>query len=565
MAYFLKKATLKGRTYLSIVESFYSHEKKGTAHKTLKSLGSVETLKPNGIDDPIAFYQNEVDKLNNERKTTTVPKISDIPPIKHLGYFPLKSILEKLGVKKFIDLYKLVTNFDFDLYSILSSLIYARCVNPCSKLRTFHEVLPVLFEECDCSYDQILTAVEFFGDNYEKFVELFTNQVNQKYGINTSKTYFDCTNFYFEIDREDDFRRKGPSKENRKDPIVGLGLLLDANQIPISMKLYPGNESEKPVLRNVINEMKNKNNVTGKTIHVADKGLNCIQNIATSLLNGDGYLFSKSVKMLPEIEKTWIKLDNDWISVHDKEGKISYRYKSCIDEFEYTITDANNKKKKVKLKEKRLVTYNPSLAKKQRREINKMVEKAKSLCYSQAKHEEYGESSKYMSFVSVDENGEVGTNKVTAAINNAAIEKDLSLAGYNLLVTSETSMSDQEMYDTYHNLWRIEESFKIMKSDLDARPVFLQKEERIKGHFLICYLAVLLERIFQFHVLKKEYSSNEIIKFIKDFKVVKADNKYINISFNSNFINELAERYDLPLTHYLLSETQIKKVMNHKF
>ena len=565
MAYFLKKATLKGRTYLSIVESFYSHEKKGTAHKTFKSLGSVETLKTNGIDDPIAFYQNEVDKLNNERKTTTVPKISDIPPIKHLGYFPLKSILEKLGVKKFINLYKLVTNFDFDLYSMLSSLVYARCVNPCSKLRTFHEVLPVLFEECDCSYDQILTAVEFFGDNYEKFVELFTNQVNQKYGINTSKTYFDCTNFYFEIDREDDFRRKGPSKENRKDPIVGLGLLLDTNQIPISMKLYPGNESEKPVLRNVINEMKNKNNVTGKTIHVADKGLNCIQNIATSLLNGDGYLFSKSVKMLPEIEKTWIKLDNDWISVHDKEGKISYRYKSCIDEFEYTITDANNKKKKVKLKEKRLVTYNPSLAKKQRREINKMVEKAKSLCYSQAKHEEYGESSKYMSFVSVDENGEVGTNKVTAAINNAAIEKDLSLAGYNLLVTSETSMSDQEMYDTYHNLWRIEESFKIMKSDLDARPVFLQKEERIKGHFLICYLAVLLERIFQFHILKKEYSSNEIIKFIKDFKVVKADNKYINISFNSNFINELAEKYDLPLTHYLLSETQIKKVMNHKF
>lgn len=565
MAYFLKKATLKGRTYLSIVESFYSHEKKGTAHKTFKSLGSVETLKANGIDDPISFYQAEVDKLNNVRKTSAVPKISDIPPIKHLGYFPLKSILEKLGVKKFVDLYKLVTNFDFDLYSMLSSLVYARCVNPCSKLRTFHEVLPVLYEECDCSYDQILTAVEFFGENYEKFVELLTNQVNEKYGINTSKTYFDCTNFYFEIDREDDFRRKGPSKENRKDPIVGLGLLLDANQIPISMKLYPGNESEKPVLRNVINEMKNKNNITGKTIHVADKGLNCIQNITASILNGDGYLFSKSVKMLPETEKTWVKLNNDWITVHDRDGKTLYRYKSCVDEFEYTITDAHNKKKKVKLKEKRLVTYNPTLAKKQRREINKMVEKAKSLCYSRAKHEEYGESSKYMNFVSVDENGEVGTNKVTPTINDAAIEKDLSFAGYNLLVTSETTMSDQEMYDTYHNLWRIEESFKIMKSDLDARPVFLQKEERIKGHFLICYLAVLLERIFQFHILKNEYSSSEIIKFIKDFKVVKADNKYINISFNSKFINELAERYDLPLTHYLLSETQIKKVMNHKF
>lgn len=565
MAYFLKKATLKGRTYLSIVESFYSHEKKGTAHKTFKSLGSVETLIANGIQDPIAFYQEEVDKLNNERKTTTIHKISDIPPIKHLGYFPLKSILEKLDIKKFLDLYKLVTNFDFDLYSMLSALVYARCVNPCSKLRTFHEVLPVLYDECNCSYDQILTAVEFFGDNYEKFVELFTNQIKQKYSINTTKTYFDCTNFYFEIDREDDFRRKGPSKENRKDPIIGLGLLLDSNQIPIGMKLYPGNESEKPILRNIISDMKNKNNIKGKTIHVADKGLNCIQNITASILNGDGYLFSKSVKMLPETEKTWIKLDNDWITVKDNDGKTLYRYKSCVDDFEYIVTDSNNKKKKVMLKEKRLVTYNPTLAKKQRREINKMIEKAKSLCYSQAKKEEYGESSKYMSFVSIDENGEVGNNKIAATLNKAAIEKDLNLAGYNLLITSETSMSDQEMYDTYHNLWRIEESFRIMKSDLDARPVFLQKEESIKGHFLICYIAVLLERIFQFHVLKNKYNSSEIIKFIKDFKVVKADNKFINISFNSEFINELSETYNLPLTHYLLSETQIKKVMNHKF
>lgn len=221
--------------------------------------------------------------------------------------------------------------------------------------------------------------------------------------------------------------------------------------------------------------------------------------------------------MLPETEKTWIKLENDWITVKDNDGKTLYRYKSCVDDFEYIVTDSNNKKKKVMLKEKRLVTYNPTLAKKQRREINKMIEKTKSLCYSQAKKEEYGESSKYMSFVSIDENGEVGNNKIAATLNKAAIEKDLNLAGYNLLITSETSMSDQEMYDIYHNLWRIEESFRIMKSDLDARPVFLQKEESIKGHFLICYLAVLLERIFQFHVLKNKYNSSEIIKFIKDF------------------------------------------------
>ncbi len=111
------------------------------------------------------------------------------------------------------------------------------------------------------------------GNDYEKFVEIFTAQTKECFGIDTSRTYFDCTNFYFEIDREDDFRKKGPSKENKKEPIVGLGLLLDSNQIPIGMKMYPGNESEKPVLRDVIDRLKSQNNVTGKTIHVADKDL----------------------------------------------------------------------------------------------------------------------------------------------------------------------------------------------------------------------------------------------------------------------------------------------------
>lgn len=157
---------------------------------------------------------------------------------------------------------------------MLSTLIYARAVNPCSKNRTFHEVLPNLYEPTHYSYDQLLDALAFLGNNYEKFVEIFTAQTNQFFGLDCSKTYFDCTNFYFEIDREDDFRRKGPSKENRKDPIVGLGLLLDSNQIPIGMKTYPGNKSEKPILRDVINQLKTHNNVTDKTIHVADKGLN---------------------------------------------------------------------------------------------------------------------------------------------------------------------------------------------------------------------------------------------------------------------------------------------------
>jgi transposase len=558
MAYFLKKATLKGRTYLSICESFYHPQKKGTAHKTYKSLGSVETWKEKGIEDPVSHFQKEVDALNQEKSTAGVRKISDNSPNLYLGYFPFKSILDKLYIKKYVDYFKLTHDFEYDLYELISSSIYARAVNPCSKHRTFHEVLPELYDSVSYSYDQLLDGLSFIGNDYEKFIEIFTVQANKVFGLDVSKSYFDCTNFYFEIDREDDFRKKGPSKENRKDPIVGLGLLLDRNQIPIGMKMYPGNESEKPVLREVINQLKMQNNVTGKTIHVADKGLNCAENIAFSRQNGDGYLFSKSVKGLPEKEKAWVLLEQDFKEVKDSRNNVLYHYKSCIDTFPYTI-EHEGKKVTVNLTEKRLLTYNPTLAAKKRYEINRMVEKVKSLTASQAKRTDYGETGKYVNFT--DKEGK----KAKVTINQEAIDKDLRFAGYNLMVTSETDMSDMDMYNTYHNLWRIEESFKIMKSDLDARPVFLQKEETIKGHFLICYLTVLIERIFQFKILKNKYSTNEIFQFIKDFKVTKAETKYINTTTSSGFINDLSEMLKLPLTNYFLTETQIRSILNHKF
>ena len=556
MAYFLKQTPQKNRTYLAIYESFYNHEKKGTAHRSIKALGSIESNKANGIVDPISYYQAEVDTLNKKRSDEGIRKISDKSPLLHLGYFPLKSIMDKLKVKKYIDYFKLTTDFDFDIYELISSLIYARSVHPCSKRRTFHEVLPNLYTSYDYSYDQLLDGLSYIGTNYLKFVEIFTVCTGKTFGIDTSTTYFDCTNFYFEIDREDDFRRKGPSKENRKDPIVGLGLLLDNNQIPIGMEMYPGNESEKPVLADVIGKLKERNNITGRTVHVADKGLNCAKNIAFSKANGDGYLFSKSVKGLPKIEKEWVLLPSGYKSVKDRSGKELYRFKSCIDKFPYTV-EHEGKDVVVNLTEKRLVTYNPDLAAKKRYEINKMIDKAKSLTLSQAKRDDYGETGKYVNFT----DGKGG--KALVSINQKAIDKDLALAGYNLIVTSETHMKDEDIYSTYHNLWRIEESFRIMKSDLDARPVFVQKESTIKGHFLLCYLTVLLERIFQFYILKSKYGAPEIFNFIKNFKVTKGEGKYINTTIDSEFLIRLSEMTELPLRNYYLTETQIRSILNY--
>ena len=571
MAYFLKKSNYKKGTYLQIYESFYDPERKGGAHRSYKALGYVHELQAKGIDDPVAFYKEEVVKLNQELKAAKdekkVRQISDVSPEKLIGYFPMKNINDKLSVKKYIDLMQTATDFRFSVFDMISALVYARLVHPCSKSKTYDEVIPKLFDSYEFSLNQLYDGLEYIGCEYEKIIEIYNHQIKQMYRFDTSHTYFDCTNFYFEIDKEDHFRKKGPSKENRKEPIVGLGLLLDADQIPVGMKLFPGNQSEKPVIRNIIDDLKKRNSLSGRTIQIADKGLNCAENIFHALKNGDGYIFSKSVKQLPETEKTWVLLPNDYRDVKNVGGEVMYRIKECVDEFQYKFKDSDTGlEKKFRITEKRIVTYNPKLAKKQIYEIHKEVEKARLLKASQAKKSEYGDSAKYVIFTAADKKGNETDGKIKVSMNEELIKKSLELAGYNLLVTSEISMSDKDVYDAYHNLWRIEESFRIMKSQLDARPVYLQKKDTIIGHFLICYLAVLLTRLLQFKILKSNYCSEDLFDFVHDFRVARiSDRKYINLSRGTTFIKEFSTICNLPLTSYFLSEGEIKKMLSHRF
>ncbi|MDD6886209.1 MAG: hypothetical protein PUD27_05950 [Solobacterium sp.] len=257
-----------------------------------------------------------------------------------------------------------------------------------------------------------------------------------------------------------------------------MGLLLDANQLPIGMKLYPGNRSEKSVIRETINELKSQNGISGKIIQIADKGLNCAINIYEARLNGDGYLFSKSCLQLKEKEKTWVLLDNDYVDVTDSSGKVKYRIKECVDDFKYSFKDDEGKEIKFTVKEKRAATYNAFLAEKKKLEITKIINKANELYLSQAKKDEYGECSKYVEFVDEDD------NKAKIKINEKKIEEDLKIAGYNLLVTSEIKANKIGIYNSYHNLWRIEETFRMMKSEIRARPVYLKNRIQSMAIFL---------------------------------------------------------------------------------
>lgn len=244
----------------------------------------------------------------------------------------------------------------------------------------------------------------------------------------------------------------GPSKENKKSPIIGMGLLLDADCIPLGMKLFPGNESEKPILRDVISSIKEQNGIKGRIVRVADKGLNCAQNILDAKKNKDGYIFSKSIKQLSEAEQNVALEGDDWTNYYNDKGELKYKSRSTIDYYDYKVKGNDGKLISFELKEKRIITFNPKLQRKQIREINKQVEKAQRLRLSEAKKKEFGHCAKYVNFESVDENGCISNESVIPTLNHKTIDKDKKLAGYNMIVTSEINMSDNEIYTTYHNL-----------------------------------------------------------------------------------------------------------------
>ena len=551
MRYFVKKSTpSKKGLYLQIYKTNYVPGK-GNQNKSYKAIGYVSDLIASGIPDPVAYAQNLVDELNSDLPNRKEMKIGDISSSKNLGYFLIKSMIDYLDFDYILKLMSSNMKFHFNLSDFVRSMIYAQIVNPGSKHKAFEKVMPNIYGTESFSYDQILDTINYIGNDYQKFVELLNISIQKKWKRNTSNAYFDCTNYYFEIDLPKEDRQFGPSKEERHLPIIGQALLLDEDQIPIGMSLYPGNESEKPKIRESIENLKQRFDIDSRIVQVADKGLNCARNIyAASIEANDGYIFSKSVhgKNLSKQEKQWVLLENEnniWNEVKDSNGKLIYKYKECIDTFKYKFTNEEGECVEFNVKEKRVVSYNPSLARKQKAQIQKQIDKAIAISsFKQASKEEYGDSIKYVNFTSIDKEGEVV--KSVPSLNQEKIDEDLSFAGYNLLVTSEINKSAQDIYNTYHGLWRIEESFRVMKTYLEARPVYLQNKESIYGHFTICYMALTILRLIELKVFNDELPIGQIIEFIRNYNITETlEGSFINNATKSNTLSIIQKRYGL--------------------
>lgn len=579
MAYYLRKENKKKGIYLQMYESHWDKEKKQPRSKSVMAFGYVQELISDEIPDPIAYYTDFVAEKNKERAAVfaedTRPRAFSAPVEYNLGHFLIHTLLEELNVKEVIDILAAQMRFQFRIYDMIAQLIFSRIIYPCSKSKTVSSVFPHLYNSSPISEDQVYDGLSFIGGSYKKYIELFNHCYEQHYQRDFSNVFFDCTNYYFEIDLPYEDKQKGPSKENRHDPIIGQALLLDADLVPVAMQMYPGNESEKPYIRKIVEEMKNRYKVSGKTVQVADKGLNCARNIyAATKEADDGYIFSKSIhgRNLSEKEKKWLLLENDqniWKDYRDKSGNLLYRLKSCIDNFSYQFkeTDSVTGQDVVKafsVTEKRIVSYNPALARKQKNEIRKMADKASNYAtYKAMTREELGDSTKYVKIISKDKNGK--KIKPMVEIDKEKINEDLKYAGYNLMVTSELDMEPLQVYQTYHCLWKIEESFRITKSYLDARPVYVQKKETIYGHFLICYLSLFLLRVLEIKVFKNQVNSYDLIDFIRDFRVVdKGDGSFINISRNQTVNEKLKKATGLTnLDALFLSEKEIENLFQN--
>lgn len=575
MRYFLKKSTpSKKGLYLQIYRTNYVPGK-GNQNKSFKALGYVSDLKEKGIDDPIRYALEMIDELNKNHKLLLEKQIGQSSTLKNVGFFLPKAMFDLLNMDRHLNIVASSYKSHYVFSEFFRTLTYAQIVGPGSKQYLFDRIIPSLYGVKQYSYDQILDGLNFIGSDFHKYIEILNYHIAKNYKRNLNIGLFDCTNYYFEIDDEDEYRRKGPSKENRHDPILGQSLLLDGDMIPLDMELYPGNQSEKPYLRKRIEDMKNRNEVNGRIIQIADKGLNCARNIYSAVKEAnDGYIFSKSVhgKNLSDIEKKWVLLVDDdtnkWTEIRDEFGSLKYRYKECIDDFDYKckINPDDTKEIKFTVKEKRIVTFNPSLARKQKAEIRKMVDRLiNKIHYKEAVREELGDAVKYVNLKATTQDGE--KVKIATSLNQEKIDEDLSFAGYNLLVTSEVNADAKDIYNAYHNLWRIEHSFRVMKTQLEARPAYVSTKETIFGHFLIVYVALVIMRLIELKIFNDEIPIEQLFDFIRDYKVTENyDGSFINNASNTTTYLKVKEKLGLSkLGNVYLSKRDVDLILNTEF
>ena len=409
----------------------------------------------------------------------------------------LERIMEEIGITSFIGKYKAQTNYEFDLMGFVRLLIYGRILNPASKIATvnqnnnyYSDVLKDVYEY------NVYDTLSFLYDYKDKLINWVNNRLISKFNRTTNVIYYDVTNFFFEIEEpdeeEDDLRKMGVSKEQRKQPIVQMGLFMDEQGVPISIETFPGNTLDHLTLKNALNKSINNLNLD-RFILVGDRGMYRGDNSYYLTNMNNGYIISKSIEKTSKDEKEWI-YNQEGYTVVSKD----FKYKSRVIKRKVKVKDELKD-----ITEKVVVYFSKKFYDKQMHENKSFLEFIDKL---EKNPENFritkSQSSSLRKFLKKelinDKTGEILNSKdLKPLLDMDKINKYKESFGYYQIVTSELDMDDQKVIDTYHGLSRIEDQFRVMKSDLETRPMYVRTKEHINSHILICLLSLIIIRIIQ--------------------------------------------------------------------
>ena len=499
----LRKAPQKnGRIFLSVGQGYRDKDGKPRS-KTVTSFGYLDEF-VDKYPDPIAHFQEIVDKMNEEANATDLKesfeyskseKLTVGSKERNIGYAALSKIYHELALDVFFNNHQRKLKIDFNINSVVKLLVYSRILKPGSKKKAF-ENRGWYFDKMDLSIDDVYRALTYICGMSEDAQLWMHERILETSGRDTKIVFYDVTNYYFEIDEEDDLRRNGVCKEHRPDPIVQMGLFMDNNGIPVAYDLFPGNNNDCTTLIPMLVNIRQKYSV-GKMIIVADKGMNTAKNVYY-ISNGRGwYIFSQKVRGgTKELQK--YVLDESGYKCEGKDFKIKSRQftrhvKIEPDDDSQPVIEAD-------IAEKQVVFYSREYDKKAKKDREKAIQKAKDIVKTPAKYNKYNThgAAKYISHLEFDKDtGEIIKTKSIIQFDEEKLREDEKYDGYYLIVTNGFDKSDEWIIDNYRGLWEIEETFKITKSELEARPVFLSRLDHIKAHFLTCFIALTILRLLQ--------------------------------------------------------------------
>ena len=556
-----------------IIKDYTKNGKRST--KIVEKIGNLEEVKKlAGNQDYKEWLKDYIKKYNEEhckKEIITIKKNnkkiidSNINNKFNVGYLFLEKIYNQLKLKNICNHIQSQYKFQFDLNEILSYLVYARIIYPSSKLETFKQCQNFIQQPTFKLHDEY-RALSYIANNLDYIQEHLFNNSKNIIKRNSNVIYYDCTNYFFEIDEEDDLRKYGISKEHKPNPIVGMGLFMDGDGIPLSFNIYPGNQNEQKTLipeeSKIINDFKLDNT---KIILCTDAGLASDEIKKYNIKDGRGFVITQSLKKLKDEYKQKVFDKSDWripndlkniynLETIENDETLKEKY---YDTLFYKIIETETKSVKQDL----IVTFCFKYFDYHRNIRNSQIERAKKSIETNnvtRKGKNQNDYRRFIDSINSTDNGEVAEN-INYYINEKIIKDEEQYDGFYALTTNLIGNIDEILKIT-KGRWEIEESFRIMKSDFLARPVNLSREDRIKAHFMTCFISLLIYRILE-KKLNYKYTTYEILKTIRNMNVLESKGDgYIPEYIRTDLTDDLHETFNFRTDYEINTYKDFKKI-----